>query len=199
MPSTTTTTSVAAESPAEPPVHRRSARLRPARALLALASLVLLLLPASAGGIGPAAAGEPRGRVILTVTGAIGEAGRGGPADFTLEELERLGTAELETETPFTPAAVRFTGVPLRTLMEAVGARGDTIRATALNDYAIDVPRADATSHGVLLATRIDGKPMPVRDKGPLWIVYPWRGNPELSNPLYVARSIWQLRSLEIR
>lgn len=170
------------------------------RATLAVASLIVTLLAVAGPGLvreGSAAA--PRGRVILTVTSAAGETGRGGPAEFTLDELEGLGTAELATETPFTSGLVRFTGVPLRRLLEAVGARGETIRATALNDYAVDIPREDATRYDVLLATRIDGKPIAVRDKGPVWVIYPWTGNPELTNPLYVARSIWQLRSIEIR
>lgn len=192
-----TTATVPAAEPAASPRDR----LRPAgRAGLALAFLAAVLSAVVGPGLvrdGSAAA--PRGRVILTVTGGVGEVGRAGPADFTLDELEGLGTVELETETPFTPGPVRFTGVPLRRLLEAVGARGETIRAIALNDYAVDIPREDATRHGVLLATRVDGKPMPVRDKGPVWVVYPWRENPELNNPLYAARSIWQLRSIEIR
>ena len=170
----------------------------------ALAFTFSLLLLAVAGAAGAqagetAATAAPRGKVILTVAGTIGEAGKGGPVSFTLDELERLGTAELETETPFTPGPVRFTGVPLRRLLEAVGARGDNIRATALNDYAVDIPREDAMRHDVLLATRVDGKPMPVRDKGPVWVVYPWSEHPELKDPRYGARSIWQLRSLEMR
>ena len=196
MPTTTTA------SPAKPPTTTH--RDRPRRVWAALAFTFSLLLLAVAGAAGAqagetAATAAPRGKVILTVAGTIGEAGKGGPVSFTLDELERLGTAELETETPFTPGPVRFTGVPLRRLLEAVGARGDNIRATALNDYSIDLPLVDTTRQNALLATRIDGKPMPVRDKGPVWVVFPWRGNPELSNPLYVARSIWQLRSLEIR
>jgi hypothetical protein len=189
------TTAVA--SPGEP--RAGGGRPWPLRAAVALA----FLLPAAAAGAGEvapgAAAALPRGKVILTVAGAIGEAGRGGPVDYTLDELERLGTADLVTETPFTPGAVRFTGVPLQRLLDAVGARGESIRATALNDYAVDLPLADTARRDALLATRVDGKPMPVRDKGPLWIVFPWRGNPELTNPLYVARSIWQLRKLEVR
>lgn len=187
--------------PVEPELLRRG-RSWPARArVLTLASLATALLPSTfdPGTAWAQSAAAPRGRVVLTVKGTAGEAGRGGPANFTLDELEALGTTELETETPFTPGPVRFTGVPLRRLLEAVGAEGETIRATALNDYAVDIPREDATRHGVLLATRVDGKPMAVRDKGPVWVVYPWRGNPELSNPLYVARSIWQLRSIEIK
>ena len=51
---------------------------------------------------------------------------------------------------------------------------------------------------GAFLATRIDGQPMRVKDKGPIWIVYPWSGNPALDTPPFHARSIWQLRSLRV-
>lgn len=193
----TTTTASSGEQPRS---SRQPPRRRPVRPAVALALSFLLLAVAGAGG---ARAGEtaapPRARVILTVTGAIGEGGRGGPVSLTLDELERLGTAELETETPFTQGTLRFTGVPLRRLLDAMGARGETIRATALNDYAVDIPLEDATRHDVLLATRLDGKPMPVRDKGPIWVVYPWSQRPGLKDPRFGSRSIWQLRSLEIR
>mgnify|MGYP001500240239 CR=1 FL=1 len=163
-----------------------------------VAAALVLLLTAVAAPRGRAVE-EPARRVILTVTGALDRAGADGSVDLTLEELERLGTVELVTTTPFTRGPVRFTGVLLRRLLEAVGARGDVVHATALNDYMVEIPRADAARYDVVLATRADGEPLPVRAKGPLWVVYPWSRHPELDSPLYGARSIWQVRSLEIR
>lgn len=194
-------TTAAVACPAEQRAAPEGSRPGAARAVvLAVAYMAVMLVATLAGAAWAGEAGAPRGRVVLTVTGLVGDAGRGGaPAEFTLDGLERLGTVELETETPFTPGPVRFTGVPLRTLLEAVGARGDSIRATALNDYAVDLPLDETNRRHALLATRIDGKPMPVRDKGPVWIVFPWRTNPEFGSPLHAARSIWQLRSIEVR
>ena len=39
---------------------------------------------------------------------------------------------------------------------------------------------------------------MPVRDKGPLWAVYPLDGHPELNNEGTHAKMIWQVRRLDV-
>jgi hypothetical protein len=50
----------------------------------------------------------------------------------------------------------------------------------------------------VLLARLLDDEPMAVRDKGPLFIVYPFDAKSELRNALYYSRSAWQLKSIEV-
>jgi hypothetical protein len=83
-------------------------------------------------------------------------------------------------------------------VLGAVGGQGMTIRAVALNDYKVDVPFDDARSIDVVMARLLDGRPMAVRDKGPLFIIYPFDDRPELRTPQYFARCAWQLRSIEI-
>ena len=76
---------------------------------------------------------------------------------------------------------------------------GRTLRATALNDYRIEIPADDALRHDVIVARRLDDRPLPVREKGPLFVIYPFDDKPELANPTFFGRCIWQLRSIEIR
>ena len=45
----------------------------------------------------------------------------------------------------------------------------------------------------------MDGKPLSVRDKGPLFLIYPFDKNPELYNEKYFSRSVWQIKKIEIR
>jgi hypothetical protein len=40
---------------------------------------------------------------------------------------------------------------------------------------------------------------MPVRDKGPLFVIYPYDSRPELKSQLYYGRSAWQVSKLVIR
>lgn len=40
---------------------------------------------------------------------------------------------------------------------------------------------------------------MPVRDKGPLFIVYPYDSNPEIKSQTYYTRSVWQVARLEVK
>jgi hypothetical protein len=41
--------------------------------------------------------------------------------------------------------------------------------------------------------------PMPIRDKGPLFIVYPFDSDPRLQTEQYYGRAVWQLKELNVR
>ena len=49
-----------------------------------------------------------------------------------------------------------------------------------------------------MLARLFDGKPMPVREKGPLFIIYPFDADERLRSERYYSRSAWQLRTIEV-
>ena len=91
-----------------------------------------------------------------------------------------------------------FTGVTLAAVAEAVGAEGDVFEATAINDYAVVIPRADWVEGGPIIAYLANGEPMSVRDKGPLWVVYPFDGTPSYRSEVSYSRSIWQLNRLVV-
>ena len=113
--------------------------------------------------------------------------------------LEALGTRAFTTTTPWHNGPVTFEGVPMAKLMRAVGAEGDTVTALALNDYSTDIPMDDFARYGVLLALKRDGAYMPVRDKGPLFIVYPYDSDPALRSRRFYSRSAWQVVRLVVR
>lgn len=142
---------------------------------------------------------SPRDRVVLTVTGAIGNTNAPGRAELDRAMLERLGVVKLTTWTPWTEGEVEFEGVWARHLMEAVDAQGTEVRAVALNDYEHVVPLEDFQRYDVLLAMRMNGQLMRVRDKGPIWIVYPWSDHPELDDFATREKSVWQLNALHVR
>ena len=164
----------------------------------------LLALPL-AGHAGPRAstAATPRlrppgGDPILTVSGNVGLTNGDGTADFDRDMLEGMGTSSFTTATPWHEGAVTFEGVLMTKLMRAVGARGETVTALALNDYATEIPMSDFERFGVLLALKRDGSYMPVRDKGPLFIIYPFDASPDLKARRYYSRCAWQLRRLVV-
>ena len=86
----------------------------------------------------------------------------------------------------------------LSVLVDRLGLEGETLRATAINDYAIDIPLTDAVEGGPIVAYRMDGDIMSVRDKGPLWIVYPYDANADYRTEVVYSRSIWQLDRIEV-
>ena len=91
-----------------------------------------------------------------------------------------------------------FTGPLLRDVMALVKAQGEQIRAVALNDYRVKLPLSDALEHDVVVAVQMNGQPIPVRTKGPLFIVYPFDAKKELQHKTYYERSIWQLKAIEV-
>ena len=74
-----------------------------------------------------------------------------------------------------------------------------TLKVTALNDYAIEVPIAHAREWPTILALKADGEYMSVRDKGPLWLVYPRHMSAQFGNDKYNARWIWQIATIEVQ
>ena len=84
-------------------------------------------------------------------------------------------------------------------MLAAVGAKGTKIAAVAFNDYKTEIPADDATMHDVIVARLMNNRPMPIREKGPLFIVYPFDTKAELRSELYYIRAAWQLNALHIR
>jgi hypothetical protein len=84
-------------------------------------------------------------------------------------------------------------------VLAAAGAQGSVLRLVALNDYRVDMPFDDAQRYDVMLARLLDGRPMAVRDKGPLFVIYPFDTVPELRSATYYSRSAWQLRTIDVQ
>jgi hypothetical protein len=142
---------------------------------------------------------RPTGKPILTVTGMIAITNDGEKAVFDREMIEALGETSFSTSTPWYDGQHKFEGVLLAKLLDAVGAKGDHLVVTALNDYVTGIPIEDARKFGVILALKRDGQYMPVSDKGPLFIIYPFDSNSELKAQVYYKRSAWQVSRIEVK
>jgi len=139
----------------------------------------------------------PEGDVLLTITGLIDVTNADGSAQFDLEMLEALDDTIIETSTIWTEGTHVFQGVSLAVLVEELGIAGATLTATAINDYAVEIPMSDAVSGGPIIAYKMDGNAMSVRDKGPLWIIYPYDSAADYRSEVIFSRSIWQLDRIE--
>jgi hypothetical protein len=119
-------------------------------------------------------------------------------AVFDLAMLQKLPQHSFTTMTPWDKQPIKFTGPLLRDVLAAARATGSTIKAVALNDYQTSIPLDDAHKFEVLLAHQMNGEAIPVKTKGPLFIVYPYDTKPELRSSVYYERSAWQLKSMTI-
>ena len=140
-----------------------------------------------------------QGPILLTISGAIQPTASGQPVrHFDRAQLEALEQASTRTHTPWTEEAHVYQGVLGRALIEAVGAQqAGTLRLTALNEFSADIPVEDLLHYPVILAMQKDGRPLRVRDRGPLFVIYPFDSYPELNTEMYYNRSVWQVRHIE--
>jgi hypothetical protein len=141
----------------------------------------------------------PSEKVILSISGQIGEKNREGIAAFDRAMLEKIGWDTIETTSPWYTGAVKFEGPRMRAVLNAVRASGQTLQVQALNDYVTEIPISDFSEFDVILAMKRDGEYMPVRDKGPLFIVYPYDSKPELKAQQYYKRSAWQVARMVVK
>ncbi|WP_299654993.1 oxidoreductase [uncultured Tateyamaria sp.] len=117
---------------------------------------------------------------------------------LSLAALDAMAQETFSTTTIWTDGEVTFSGVPLKALLESVDAAGSSVEMVALNDYKVVMSMAELEDNAPIVATRMDGETMSVRDKGPYWIVFPYDQNPKYQNETIYSFSIWQLNRLKV-
>jgi len=113
--------------------------------------------------------------------------------------LERWGSEQLKTLTPFTDGEPVFTGISFARFWEKIEPAGQVIRAVAVNDYTIEEEAERLIAMDAFIAYARDGRLLKVRDKGPFWIIFPWSERPDLLAPGVYSLSIWQLVDIEVK
>jgi hypothetical protein len=130
--------------------------------------------------------------VLLTVKGTS-SANTPVYATYTLAALQGLPKTNITTTTTWTQGPQQFEGVLLKTLLDIHSITAGTVIATAINAYETEIPVSDAVIGGPIIAYSLNGAAMSVRDRGPLWVVYPYDLHPDYQTEVVYARSIWQL------
>ncbi len=155
------------------------------------------------------------GPVLLTVTGAVGNANRG-PVDpehdklfvfndvafdkameFDVDALAALPQATVRTDFPMGGATVAFTGPLLADVLTAAGATGETVTIQAMDGYAVEAPRAELTDKGAVVALARDGKPLGIGNFGPTQIVFPRAERADLAE-MNDDWWIWQIYHIKV-
>jgi hypothetical protein len=192
--------------------------MRRRRFLSASAALGLAALP----GCAPGGSASPQGPTLLTVTGAIGEGNRG-PLDPALDQMMVKQEVTFENAHAFDFHALRgLPSVTIRPTLEYDGRRyalsgplltdvlaeagaeasGEgSVVLRAVDGYAVRVPLAEARRLGFIVATHLDGQPLPLGGLGPLWAVYEADRFPEMAARPVTERFIlcpWGLYHAEV-
>jgi hypothetical protein len=143
----------------------------------------------------------PSGAVVLTVGGDIGKSNSGSTVRLDVATVERMGLVKYSVHDPWLDADHEFSGVLLSDMLDTIGAAPGSTRMhfVAIDDYEVEILIADVRKWPILLATRMDGQPMSIADKGPLRVVFPYDQFPEIDRLAYKDLWIWSLESLDVR
>ncbi len=174
------------------------------RQFIGSAALAALAAPMSSH-----AAPAARGPALLTVTGAIPRSNRG-PYNPALDQM--MHKQQVSFERAWTFDFAELTALPARTIRPTVeydakphelrgpllldvlaraGARvGDASKLLlrAVDGYAVELSGRQARSLGFIVATHVDGQPIPLGGLGPLWAVYDADRVPEMAGKSLAER-----------
>lgn len=155
---------------------------------------IFLLVAAGSAAAGTLSA--PTDTAILRLDGNLDAVNVESATVFDLPMLKALGSETFSAKTEWTEGTPIFTGVPLKALIDKVGASGSEIIATAADGYAIAIPMTDLDRYTVLLVYAIDGLELDPADKGPLWIMYRWDQMTAQEIEDKSPNAVWQLQQL---
>jgi hypothetical protein len=157
-----------------------------------------LMLPLTTEAQAADALPKPAGVPLLEVSGDIKVKNGVRGAVFDLQMLRDLAEHEYVPTPIWTEGVQPFTGVPLAVLLDRLDVEDGTLMAKAINDYAIEIPVEDIDPQAPMGAYMMNGQEMSRRDKGPLWIVYPYDSDAKYRAEIAYARSIWQLDRIAV-
>lgn len=120
------------------------------------------------------------------------------PIALSDADLAALPQVKFTTTTVWTEGEMTFSGPSLSGLLGTLGVSDGDVKMTAVNNYKVRVPRAAIEANAPIIANRIDGKEFGVRQKGPLWLVYPYDAEERFRSETIFSYSIWQLTSIHV-
>ncbi len=121
----------------------------------------------------------------------------GHKAQFSLEQLLAHADKEIVTDTPWTENNTKFVGVSAKALLNMVGLEKADLKVIALNNYWSTIPYDDIEKYNPLFALKKNDDEMSVRDKGPIWVIYPLSEFNEVNNEVLHSRMVWQVSQVE--
>lgn len=115
-----------------------------------------------------------------------------------MAELNALPQSGFETTTIWSAGQQRFDGVLLKDIAAYVGAPHGMLELSALNEYIVEFDLSAQVEQHALVATSRNGAEMSTRDKGPLWVVFPYDESDLYQTETVFALSIWQMDRIAV-
>ena len=154
---------------------------------IAATALLALAVAASSG----ASAGEtPTGPVVLTISGNVANTNRPAYRDkldvifryhkrafdrafaFDRATLEGLGTVALRIEHAGWGGPMAVSGPPLVDVLDMAGCPGGPLATLSLDGFSTEISPEALEARDWVVATRAEGQPLGLGERGPLWLVF---------------------------
>lgn len=117
---------------------------------------------------------------------------------FDRERLESFPQIEFKAETLWTSQEDIFKGPSLKSVLETVGIIDGEVEIAAANGYTIKMflDTDPYTEDYPIVTTRMNGQEFPIWEKGPLWLMFPFKDVPGDQIERANALSVWQITSI---
>lgn len=122
----------------------------------------------------------------------------GSSVAFDRPKLDALPQHEFTTSTIWTAGQREYSGPSLHDILATAGVSGGTIHLVAENGYEVSMAWEEIEKTVPIVASKIDGAPFSLREKGPLWVVFPYDQDSRYRTEAIYALSIWQLTEVHV-
>ena len=132
---------------------------------------------------------------ILTVTD-----GGATTMAFSRNDLAAIEQTAFETTAPFMTTPRRMEGPSIAALLRAFDPNKtfERVEIAALDAYLVEAEVSSLVADGAILAIRQDGAFLPVADKGPALLIFPFDDRPALQDKRHYGLCIWQIAEIRV-
>lgn len=122
------------------------------------------------------------------------------PKTLVYDQLvSKYPSTSFTTQLPWYPEARQFTGVRVSDMLKQLGIQDTTsVSFIALNDYTASVTIENIEKYEPIIAYKMNGKKMKVRNKGPYWLVFNLDKFPEIDSTTFRSQMVWQIGEIMI-
>ena len=120
------------------------------------------------------------------------------PHSVTIADLEKLTITEFSVMDPYKKEQRTYSGITVRDLVKHYAKDGvKTISIKATDGYEVQFTHSEWLRWDIMLATRLNGKHIPLRESGPARIVMPFDTALDMDKVIYRPKWIWLVSKIE--
>ncbi len=120
------------------------------------------------------------------------------PPKITIKALEANFTLHtVETYNPWEKRTEVYTGIWVSDLIKTYGQGTTSLKLTAIDDYQVTLNNEEWQNLRILLATKVNGQYIDVKNKGPMRVVFPDYDAANKHYELSLPKWLWMIKRLE--